>query len=156
MRCWLIAVFCFACANIVTANGTSERYVKQYCLSTGYNAVVAEGDLEPRSIGSYTVRIYSSQQKEHPTDDFICGIVQARQGTVENTVFADVDQDGVKEIIVTMRSAGTGGYLAADAFSFKDNRLTRVGSVSDLPKEADCVSALVNVMKNTSDRLPGN
>jgi len=154
IRSPLIALFCLTFVNQSIAGGSSDRYVKQHLLPTGQVVVVAEGDLEPRSIGSYTVRVYSNDRPEYPTDDFVCGLVQSRDGSVENVIFADVDRDSIKEIIVTIRSVGTGSYLSADAFAFKDKRLARIGAVSGLPKDADCVSALVNAIKKTPNKAP--
>ena len=152
MKMLSIALVCLPIAIRGQASNSSDRYVKLHRLPTGQVAVVAEGDLEPRSTGSYTVRIYSNQRPEFPVDDFICGIVQARAGTVEDVLLADLDQDGLKELIVTIRSVGTGGYLSADAFRFRDSRLTNIGSVTDLPKNADCVQALTSTIKKTPNQ----
>ena len=141
MRSLLIALVCLAFMNRGVA-ADADRYVKLHPLPTGQVAVVAEGDLEARSIGSYTVRVYSNADPEFPTDDFICGLLQPRDGSIEDVKFADVNQDGSKEMIVIIRCVGTGSYLSADAFSFKDKHLTRAGSVSNLPKDADCIAAL--------------
>lgn len=104
MRILCIALVCLALVNRGHASGGADRFVKQCRLPTGQVAIVAEGDLEPRSVGSYTVRIYSHRQPEFPADDFICGIVQPRSGTVEQVMFADLDLDGLNEIIVTIRA----------------------------------------------------
>src|SRR5262245_39687483 len=79
-------------------------------------AVVAEGDFEPRSIGSYSLRIYAGTNPDFPYDAFMAGTVRPRDGTVEDLKFFDLDRDGVLDIIVILRSAGSGGYRSADAF----------------------------------------
>lgn len=104
--------------------------------------VVAEGDFEPRSVGSYSLRAYGGTNPRFPYDDFIAGTVWPRNGTVEDVRFSDLDRDGSPEIIVVIRSAGTGGYLSADAFQLHGTTLTLLEAVSDLAKDADPVRAL--------------
>lgn len=108
-------------------------------------AVAAEGDLEPRSIGSYSLRLYAKNDPAFPYDDFIAGIVQPRDGSIEDIRFADIDRDGVPEIVVVMRAAGSGGFLSADAFRFQaPSSLTLLSSVSGIEGDADPVRALVS------------
>ena len=104
--------------------------------------VVAEGDLEPRSAGSYALRVYGGASKNFPTDDFVAGVVWPRNGIVEGVRFNDLDGDDNTEIIVVIRSVGSGGYLSADAFRFRAGSLEWVVSVSDLEKEGDPIQAL--------------
>lgn len=153
LRSLVAALVCVAFANRSVA-ADSDRYVKLIPLPTGQVAVVAEGDMEARSIGSYSVRIYSNADSKYPTDDYICGLVQPRDGSVEDVKFADVNQDKSKELILTIRCVGTGQYLSADAFSFNGKRLTRVGAVSGLPNDADCVAALEKAILKKQDIIP--
>jgi hypothetical protein len=104
--------------------------------------VVAEGDFEPRSTGSYSLRVYAGTNQRFPHDDFIAGAVRPRDGTVEDVRFADLDGDGVPEIIVVIHSAGTGGYLSADGFRLRGQVLTLIASVAGLASNADLVRAL--------------
>ncbi|HEY7165983.1 MAG TPA: PliI family lysozyme inhibitor of I-type lysozyme [Candidatus Binatia bacterium] len=104
--------------------------------------VVAEGDLEPRSIGSYALAVYGGKSKKFPTDDFITGVIRPRNGRVEDVKFEDVDNDGKRDIIVIIRSAGSGGYISADAFHYEKRELELIGSVSDLDKNTDPVQGL--------------
>jgi hypothetical protein len=53
-----------------------------------------------------------------------------------------LDGDDNTEIIVVIRSVGSGGYLSADAFRFRAGSLEWVVSVSDLEKEGDTIQAL--------------
>ena len=152
MKSGLIGLVCLASVSQVMAGDGAERYVKSHKLPTGQVVVVAEGDLEPRSIGSYTVRVYSNSQPEYPTDDFLAGLVKERDGTVEDVLFADVNGDGIKDIVVTMRCVGTGSYLAAVAFTFKNKHLSEIGSVAGLPKDADCVAVLTKTIKEKSQK----
>ncbi|HEX7249317.1 MAG TPA: PliI family lysozyme inhibitor of I-type lysozyme [Burkholderiales bacterium] len=126
-----------------TAFGEGERVVKQAALPAAQaTVVVAEGGFEPRSIGSYSVRAYDARDPRHPYDRFLAGAVRPRNGSVEELRFADVDRDGIADIIVVMRAAGTGGYRSADAFRLRGRALVLLGSVSGLAKDADPVRAL--------------
>ena len=104
--------------------------------------VVAEGDFEPRSIGSYALRLYGGSSKKFSTDHFIAGLVWPRNGSVEAVRFADINGDGRAEIVVIVRSVGSGGYVSADAFGHRTGAIEFVVSVSDLDKAADPIEAL--------------
>jgi hypothetical protein len=114
--------------------------------------VVAEGDLEPRSIGSYALRLYGGSSKEFSTDHFIAGLVWPRNGAVEAVRFADINGDGRAEIVVIVRSAGSGGYVSADAFGYRAGAIEFVISVSDLDKAADPIEALRTKLKLSTKR----
>jgi len=135
-----IAVLFALCASLHA--GGADRYVQKHRLPGGRVAVVAEGDLEPRSIGSYSVRIYTGRSERFPTDDFVCGLIRERDGSVEAVNLADIDGDGTAEIVVILRCVGTGGYLSADALSVKGGQLRLVAHAEGLPKDADSVRAL--------------
>jgi heat shock protein HslJ len=110
----------------------------------GTSAIViaAEGDLEPRSTGSYTLRVYDVINERFPYDNFVTGVVRSRDGALEDIRFSDLDGNIGLEIIVVMRSVGTGSFLAADGFLFHDNALEFLETVSGLARDADPVSAL--------------
>jgi hypothetical protein len=121
----------------------SARVVKKASFpGTQTNVVVAEGDFEPRSVGSYSLRVYGGTNARCPYDKFIVGIVRPRNGTVEDVRLSDLDHDGVLDIVVIFRSVGTGGYLSADGFRLRGTTLRLLGSVSGLAKDADPVRAL--------------
>jgi hypothetical protein len=104
--------------------------------------VVSEGDFEPRSRGSYALRLYGGKSKKFPTDDFLVALIRPRNGTVEAVRFDDIDADDRPEIVVIIRSVGSGGYLSADAFRYGSGSLELLASVSGLDKEADPMRAL--------------
>lgn len=108
----------------------------------GVNAVADEGEGEPRSIGSYALRLYKAGDPSFPFDAFAAGAVRPRDGTLEALKFADIDRDGRPEVIVVSRSAGSGGYLSVDAFRFQKDALVLAASKSGLPADADPVAAL--------------
>jgi len=88
------------------------------------------------------MRVYAGVPAGFPTDRFLAGIVRPRDGAIESVSFADLDGDDRVEIIVSIRSAGSGGYLSADAFSFSGASLRLVAAVAGLDKRADPVGAL--------------
>ncbi|MFM8940769.1 MAG: PliI family lysozyme inhibitor of I-type lysozyme [Phenylobacterium sp.] len=108
----------------------------------GVNAVADEGEGEPRSIGSYALRLYKAGDPSFPFDAFAAGAVRPRDGRLEALKFADIDRDGRPEVIVVSRSAGSGGYLSVDAFRFQKDALVLAASKSGLPADADPVAAL--------------
>jgi hypothetical protein len=119
-----------------------ERFITKVTLPSGQTAVVAEGDLEARSIGSFSVRLYDAAPPGDETTFFRAGHIRARNGTIEKVVLADVVGDQLPEIVVIVRSAGTGGYLSAHAFAFDTQRLTFAVVVEGLPPDADPIAAL--------------
>jgi hypothetical protein len=128
------------------ANGTlyaaePERFITKVALPSGQTAVVAEGDYEARSIGSFSVRIYDAAAADKTTF-FKTGVVCARDGALEKVVLADVAGDEQPEIIVIVRSAGTGGYLSAHAFALDEQGLSFAASVDGLQPYADPLAAM--------------
>jgi hypothetical protein len=142
----------FALAIVLLASGTSnavdsERFVAKVKLPTGQTAVVAEGDFEARSIGSFSVRLYDAAPSGDETTFFRAGIVRPRDGTVEKVLLADIDGDQRPEIIVLVRSAGTGGYLSAQAFAFDKQRLIFRAEVEGFPPDAEPIAILRNSIR---------
>jgi hypothetical protein len=112
--------------------------------------VVAEGDFEPRSVGSYALRVYGGASTKSPTDDFVVGVIRPRNGTIEAVKFDSVNGDDSPEIVVITRSVGSGGYLSADAFRYQSGSLEWILSVADLDKEADPIRALRDKARSPS------
>ena len=138
-------VLASAMALLLAASGhaaAQERFVSRLRLPTGTTAVVAEGDFEARSIGSFSVRLYEAAAAPDETTFFTSGLVRARDGTVEKVILADVDGDRQQEIIVVVRSAGSGSYLSAHAFAVAKDQLRFHAVVDGLPADADPVAAL--------------
>lgn len=130
-------------ASLSTFAADSERIVKTAMYpQTQATVVVAEGDLEPRSIGSYSIRLYAKNDPSFPYDRFTAGLIRPRDGSIESIRFADIDRDGTPEIVVTMRSSGSGNYQSADAFHVRDKSLSLMKSVSGLEANADAIRAL--------------
>ncbi len=126
----------------------ADRFVQKIKLPSGRTAVVADGDYEPRSIGSYSVRIYSGQNPDFPFEDYVVGVIRARpEGYIEKIMLADIDGDGHDEIVVIFRCVGTGQFLSAEAFAFDKERLFLRASVEGLERNANPVTALKKVKK---------
>ena len=129
-------------AATTPAHSESPRLISQVLPGTTTVVVVAEGAHEPRSIGSYSLRFYRGANPRFPYDDFIAGLIRPRNGTLERVLFADLDRDGRSDVIVVMRSAGTGGYQSADALALQGKHVLLLASVSGLSKDADPLRAL--------------
>ncbi len=130
-------------ATHAASAGADGLFDARIDLPDGRILVVAEADREPRSIGSYSVRLYSGRNPSFPYDDFVAGVIEKRDGFIVSARLADVDGDAQPELVVTMQSAGSGSYLAADAYSFTDESITRVAHVEGLAPQADVVAALL-------------
>ena len=127
-----------ACAHAAE----SERFLSKLALPTGQTVVVAEGDFEARSIGSFSVRLYEAAAAPDETTFFTAGVVRARDGVIERVMLADVDGDKRQEVVVIVRSVGTGDYLSAHAFAVTKHKLSDRGTVTGLAARADPVKAL--------------
>lgn len=137
------ALLLLACAISLPARAADNEHIVKTATYPPTQAaiVVAEGDLEPRSIGSYSIRVYDKNDPAFPYDRFAAGLIRPRDGTIESLRVADIDGDGTPEIVVVLRSSGSGGYQSADAFRVDGKSLTFVRSVSGLEANADPVRA---------------
>ncbi len=142
-------ILIFMC-NVAYGSDLQDIRTEQAYLSSGKLAVASEGNIEPRSIGSYALRIYTAATPEFPFDDFIVGTVNSRDGSIEKVITHDFDRDGLDEIIVIMRSVGTGSYLSADAFKYEKGSLSLLSVVQGLKKDADPIQALELAIKNSN------
>jgi hypothetical protein len=96
--------------------------------------------------------VYGGTSKKFPLDDFVAGVVWPRSGVVEAVRFDDIDDDDRPEIVLIIRSVGSGGYLSADAFRYRARSLEFAVSVSDLDKGADPIQALRDKLKAPAER----
>ncbi len=140
MRAIPIAIFLIL--SIHAHAVAEDRFISKLTLPSGQTLVVAEGDSEARSIGSFSVRLYEAAAAPDETTFFVAGLIRARDGVVEKTLLADIDGDNQQEAIVVVRSVGTGNYQSAHAFKVAKGNLGFVAAVEDLPPDADPISAL--------------
>ncbi|MDX2464912.1 MAG: PliI family lysozyme inhibitor of I-type lysozyme [Porticoccus sp.] len=137
-----------ALATIILLIGTlpamaSDRFIKKLTLPSGQTIVISEGEFEARSIGSFSIRLYQTAPAGDETTFFISGLINARDGFIEKAILIDIDSDKKPEVIVVIRSAGTGGYLSAYAFAISnDQKMNLISKVEDLQAEANPISAL--------------
>ena len=134
-------------AELRTAD--TARFLQKIVLPDDQVAVIAEGDWEARSIGSYSVRIYSTEHAEAPDDTtfFISAITRKRDGGIERIFLANLGSGEPPSLIVVIRSAGSGGYLSADAFTVTDDRIVLRGSVTGLPAQTDPLQRLTEALQ---------
>lgn len=133
------------------ASAATDRVVIRLRLEPDVTVVVAEGDFEPRSIGSFSVRAYRADsaavRQELDTDDFIGGRICERDGVVEAVTATDIDGDGRAEVVVKIRSAGSGGYLSAVAVAVRERAVEVRARVENLDATADVLKALREVTR---------
>ncbi|MBB5018520.1 hypothetical protein HNQ59_001809 [Chitinivorax tropicus] len=125
-----------------------ERFVSKITLPTGNTVVVAEGDFEARSLGSFSVRLYDAAAAPDETTFFTSGLIRPRDGTIEKVMLADIDGNKQPEIIVVVRSVGSGNYLSAHAFSVNKDKLVFRAAVGELAADANPVEALRKAKKS--------
>lgn len=123
---------------------SAERFVRRLELSDVLNVVVAEGEFEPRSIGSYSLHLYAREQTPVSEDVglFLSGVVRQREGVLEQVLIAPLEAAEAPSVIVTMRSVGSGSYLSADAFKVVGNALVLHASIASAPADTDLIKAL--------------
>jgi hypothetical protein len=142
MRIWLTSIVLILAASVSAASQEQERFVSKLSLPSGKTVVVAEGDYEARSIGSFSIRLYDAAAAPDETTFFSSGLIRARDGAVEKVMLGNINGDPQQEIVVTVRSVGTGSYLSAHAFAVESDKLVFLSAVEDLAASADAISAL--------------
>lgn len=127
----------------------AQRLVHKQALPDGRTLVVAEGDFEARSIGSYSLRLYAagSAQASDDVGIFVAGLVRARNATLEKVWLESLRSGEAPRLIVTTRSVGSGSYLSADAFQVVGYKVLLRAFVADIAANADPVAALKAVRK---------
>ncbi|MDO6610941.1 PliI family lysozyme inhibitor of I-type lysozyme [Shewanella sp. 1_MG-2023] len=102
--------------ELTTSN--DGTYIQSFKFSNGQSLVIAEGRIEPRSIGSITIKLF----KDLYVGDFTQGIVIPRDGTILNVeVMEDTDQ--VQKVKITTVTAGSGNYQSSQLICVENNKL---------------------------------
>lgn len=132
----------------------AARFTQKVSAPHEQTVVIAEGEFEARSLGSYSVRLYSGHnaQSKEDTTFFSSGLIRVRDGQVEKAFMAELQKDESPCLVVVIRSAGSGSFLSADAFSVGPRSVVLRTSVSGLAAQADPVDALRLSLKNVSPR----
>jgi len=131
--------FCLAGAFLSANALAGERFVRKVTIQAGLVVVVAEGDLEARSIGSYSVRVYSDPSADvgNETTFYSAGVIRSRDGTVQTVTPLEVPGQKRPLLMVVVQSAGSGGYLSADAFAVEPRSIRLAANVSGLAPTED-------------------
>lgn len=118
---------CSATANDVAAQSSqqhteqtcqSEGFIKSLKLANGASVVVEEGRLEPRSIGSVTVKLYSDLY----SGEFIGAVSFPRDGGITQAILVE-NGDDKQQLSVTMASAGSGNYQSNQQICLTKNSI---------------------------------
>lgn len=128
-----------------SAAAADKDRIKTATMPQGINVVVAESSHEPRSVGSYSLLLYARNDPAYPYDRFIAGLVQPRNGTVEEIKLADVNGDKKIDIIVITRYTGSGAFVTVDAFRFNKQSLRPLQlltTIAGMDAKKDAVQAV--------------
>ncbi|GIU24167.1 PliI family lysozyme inhibitor of I-type lysozyme [Shewanella sp. MBTL60-007] len=88
--------------------GASGSFIQSIKLASGASLVIEEGRLEPRSIGSVTVKLY----RDLNVGDFAGAVSFVRDGTVLKALLIENGSNKQKLSITTV-TAGSGNYQAS-------------------------------------------
>jgi hypothetical protein len=138
----------FIIVSVILVSFSSKMYAIQDAFSASIQLndstylVVEESSDEPKSIGSYSIRLYDLTTPDFPTDNFVSGIVRSRDGTIQSIEKSDINKDGEEDLVVVIRSAGSGGYLQAEAFQCIEGKVGLIASVLGLDPKADYLEKL--------------
>ncbi|PKG56264.1 hypothetical protein CXF83_10535 [Shewanella sp. Choline-02u-19] len=94
----------------------TEGFIQSITLANGSTLVVEEGRLEPRSIGSISVKLY----RDLYVGDFIAAVNFVRDGTIVKAILIENGTDSQKLSITTV-TAGSGNYQASQLVCVTSN-----------------------------------
>ncbi len=141
----MVAAGCRCPMSSMGACHDGNRYIQKVTLPQGGLVVVAEGDFEPRGLGSYSIRLYGADNPEAPFDDFRGGMTRTRPGGfIEKVLLKDLDGDGTAEVVVLFRAMTT---HSAEAFRVSEKRLGFAESLKEHPLGVDRLKLLAFKMK---------
>ncbi|NJD24065.1 MAG: hypothetical protein FIB06_01520 [Betaproteobacteria bacterium] len=141
---WYFLLAALVGAAFVGKAHAAEHFSEKVSIGPGLVAVVSEGEFEARSVGSYSVRVYfdSSGQPGNETTFYAAGLIRARDGTVRSIAPLQVAGRKRPVLMVVVESAGSGGYLSADAFAVEPRAVRLLASVSGLAPSDDPAAKL--------------
>jgi len=127
----------------------------QVILENGQRVVVSAGELEPMSIGSYALRLYSGANPDFPYDHFLTGLVLSRDGVLETVQALPAPAPkGSSYVIVVQRSVGSGGYLSGDLLVVSATGISLEHRVSARPANTDMVGELAAIAYSEDSAVP--
>ena len=121
------------CLLIFEFQSAASGEVPKAISSGPFRVVVEQGQHEPASIGSYSVRVYRGIPEE--TGDFISGAIEKRDGSISQVwVESLAEQANTKHVVVWCTSSGSGSYGTVDVFRMDVlGTLTRIGRLPTAP-----------------------
>ncbi len=96
----------------------SAGFIQSIALANGATLVVEEGRLEPRSIGSISVKLY----KDLNVGDFVAAVNFVRDGTIVKAVLIE-NGDDMQKLSITTVTAGSGNYQASQLICVSANEI---------------------------------
>lgn len=134
--------FLVLCALVTAVNAARADglFQETITLRNGQLLVVEESSLEPRSIGSYSLRLYSGENPKFPYDRFIAGLVHERDGVIESA--SELAPEKCPDCVaVCMRSVGTGNAVTRHVYTYGNNRLWLQSSSASAGSNPTCGDA---------------
>ena len=104
--------------ELTTSNGGT--YINSFTFKNGQSVVIAEGRIEPRSIGSISIKLY----RDLNVGDFVEGIFMPRDGTILSVLVVEDTEDKQKLKITTV-TAGSGNYQDSHFVCVENNKLSQ-------------------------------
>ncbi len=114
----LIASHSYAEDGYQINTSTSSTFIKAYPLDNNQSLVIAEGRLEPRSIGTISIKLYA----DLIVGDFIDGLIISRDGTILSVVIDE--SESLQKITITTVTAGSGSYKNVHLVCISNNTLS--------------------------------
>ena len=91
MKIWRVIIVLLLAAPIGVK--AQDHLTSKLTTQSGQTLVLAEGEDEARSIGSFSVRLCEAAAASDETTFFVAGLIRARDGIVEKAILADIDGD---------------------------------------------------------------
>ncbi|WP_237157978.1 PliI family lysozyme inhibitor of I-type lysozyme [Shewanella psychrophila] len=105
--------------QLVREKNSFQVYVTKVELASGYTLVVSEGLLEPRSIGSVTVKLY----RDLTLGDFVSAVSFSRDGTIFESVLVE-NATNKQQLSITTVTAGSGNYQTSQFICIQGEKMS--------------------------------
>jgi len=132
------------------AQDLNDGFSQGMNLPTKQSIVVSEGTDEAKSMGSYAIRLYAAPGPSGLRfENFQDGKIVKRDGSLKKVELADIDGDGNPEVIVIIQSAGSGGYIDAEAWKVDKNKLMLLSTVGGMKPNINPVHEMIRAWNVT-------